>query len=130
MPLPVQVHSATRHVEYRGEIIDFTDSLLQLPAGGQTLLSDTTFQHIGGRLHEVKLPSQFQLPSDGQSLKLEGHLRAPEGQSLPVSRRTSLEATAKPLVYLLTQASHTFGAASAQKSCIDCIFVFCNAMQG
>jgi len=53
-------------VEYRGEIVELTNSLLQLPAGGQVLLSDTTFQRIGGRLHEVKLPVfHFQKPAEG-----------------------------------------------------------------
>ncbi len=62
----VQVHSNHRHVEYRGEIVELTNSLLQLPAGGQVLLSDTTFQRIGGRLHEIKLPDfHFQKPAEG-----------------------------------------------------------------
>jgi len=53
-------------VEYRGEIVELTNSLLQLPAGGQVLLSDTTFQRIGGRLHEIKLPDfHFQKPAEG-----------------------------------------------------------------
>ncbi len=53
-------------MEYRGEIVELTNSLLQLPAGGQVLLSDTTFQRIGGRLHEIKLPDfHFQKPAEG-----------------------------------------------------------------
>lgn len=53
----LQVHSMSKRVEYRGEFVELTDSLAMLPAGGQVLLSDSTFQRIGGRLHEVKLPT-------------------------------------------------------------------------
>lgn len=63
---PVQIHSLTRRVEYRGEFVELTDSLSMLPAGGQVLLSDSTFQRIGGRLHEVKLPT-LSLPIKGVS---------------------------------------------------------------
>lgn len=117
----VQVHSATKHVEYRGEIMTLSESLLQLPAGGQVVLSDTTFQRIGGRLHEVKLPSlDFQKLShtDGQpkgkgdrqrdsldgkpGLKVEGQGRPegqPAGQSPPASsRRSSMDTTGKQAV--------------------------------
>lgn len=72
----MQVHSTRKHVEYRGEIVELTNSLLQLPAGGQVLLSDTTFQRIGGRLHEVKLPTlQGQRPPEGLRSNVEGQSR-------------------------------------------------------
>ena len=119
----VQVHSATKHVEYRGEIMSLSESLLQLPAGGQVVLSDTTFQRIGGRLHEVKLPAlEFQKLSqspDGllkekgdrprDSLegkpgsKVEGQVRLEgqdvgQGPTTADSRRSSMETTAKQAV--------------------------------
>jgi len=76
------VHSNHKHVEYRGEIVDLTNSLLQLPAGGQVLLSDTTFQRIGGRLHEVKLPVfHFQKPAEGPRNSIDGPRNSVEGQS-------------------------------------------------
>ena len=116
----MQVHSATKHVEYRGEIMELSESLLELPAGGQVILSDTTFQHIGGRLHEVKLPSLEVPKPDSYSLdgqprgkgnrqrdsldgmsrqKLDGQVR-PEGQrseqsSAANSRRSSMDTIAK-----------------------------------
>ena len=47
----------TKQVEYRGEMIELTESLSRLPAGGQVLLSDTTSQRTAGRLHEIHLPA-------------------------------------------------------------------------
>ena len=112
--------------------MEFSASLLQLPAGGQVVLSDTTFQRIGGRLHEVKLPAfELQRPSlgldgqprgrgDGQrnSLdgkprqKLEGQVR-PEGQQTgqtspasSSSRRNSLDTSAE-LVVIYCTCSHS-----------------------
>ena len=85
-----------KHVEYKGEIMELSASLLQLPAGGQVLLSDTTFQRIGGRLHEVKLPAlQLQRPRtsvDGPR-GAGGGFRASEGQLKPKADwpRPSLE---------------------------------------
>ena len=52
--------------------MELTNSLLQLPAGGQVLLSDTTFQRIGGRLHEIKLPDfHFQKPAEGPRISID-----------------------------------------------------------
>jgi len=51
------VHNVTKQVEYRGEMIELTESLSHLPAGGQVLLSDTTSQRTAGRLHEIHLPA-------------------------------------------------------------------------
>lgn len=62
--------------------MDVTNSLLQLPAGGQVLLSDTTFQRIGGRLHEIKLPVfHFQKPAEGPRNSIDGPRNSIEGQS-------------------------------------------------
>ena len=47
----------TKQVEYRGEMIELTESLSHLPAGGQVLLSDTTIQPTASRLHEIHLPA-------------------------------------------------------------------------
>ena len=47
----------TKQVEYRGEMMELTESLSHLPAGGQVLLSDTTCQCSAGRLHDLKLPA-------------------------------------------------------------------------
>lgn len=101
--------------------MELSESLLQLPAGGQVVLSDTTFQRIGGRLHEVKLPSlEMQKPSrhslEGKSRqKLEGQVRL-EGQrpghsSAGNSRRSSMDTTSTKLVVIrctcITQITHT-----------------------
>ncbi len=81
------MHSNHRHVEYRGEIVELTNSLLQLPAGGQVLLSDTTFQRIGGRLHEVKLPIfQFQKPAGGPSISIDRPRNNIDGPSYSIER--------------------------------------------
>ena len=103
--------------------MELSRSLLRLPAGGQVLLSDTTFQRIGGRLHEVKLPD-LQLPRarnsvDGPRGSLEGrsrhtfegqlrqkvegqsrqNLEGGPGQSSPAgSRRSSTDSTVKLMV--------------------------------
>ena len=122
------MHSTNRHVEYRGEIVELTELLLRLPAGGQILLSDTTFQRIGGRLHEVKLPAfQLQRPSEGprnsmegqsrrnlegqSRLRLYGQSKAPEGQrSAAGSRQNSSDSPVNLLVCLhATQATLVYG---------------------
>lgn len=47
----------TKQVEYRGEMVELTEALTHLPAGGQVVLSDTTYQRAKGRLLEVQLPA-------------------------------------------------------------------------
>lgn len=101
--------------------MELSESLLQLPAGGQVVLSDTTFQRIGGRLHEVKLPSLEMQKSSRHSLegksrqKLEGQVRL-EGQrpgqsSAGNSRRSSMDTMSAKLVVMpctcVTQTTHT-----------------------
>ena len=90
IPSRLQVHSTTRQVEYRGELVELTDSFAMLPAGGQVLLSDSTFQRIGGRLHEVKLPS-FDAPAAraSQDPKPRKHTRT----SLDVQQGEALSGT-------------------------------------
>ena len=53
----LQVHNVTKQVEYRGEMVELTESLSHLPAGSQVLISDTTFQRVAGLLHQIKLPA-------------------------------------------------------------------------
>lgn len=111
--------------------MSLSESLLQLPAGGQVVLSDTTFQRIGGRLHEVKLPSlEFQKlihslewqpkgkgdrPIDSlegkPGVKVEGQVR-PQGQSAgqdstPSSRRSTSDTVAKQAVMLAPAIVYT-----------------------
>ena len=88
---PVQIHSLTKRVEYRGEFVELTDSLSMLPAGGQVLLSDSTFQRIGGRLHEVKLPT-LSLPIKGGSGANQSS-RRPTRTSLEMSSRAGSSTT-------------------------------------
>ncbi|KAL0029412.1 hypothetical protein WJX77_005563 [Trebouxia sp. C0004] len=63
IPAEIIVHNVTKQVEYRGEIIELSESLSHLPAGGQVLLSDTTSQRTAGRLHEIHLPAFTFQPS-------------------------------------------------------------------
>ena len=44
----------TRQVEYKGDVVSLTEALVGFPAGGQVLLSGSTYQRIYGRLHTVK----------------------------------------------------------------------------
>ena len=83
--------------------MDLTDALLKLPAGGQVLLSDTTFQRIGGRLHEVKLPAlqlprpegldrpRFSIEKDRNSVDKDRSIVEKEGSGRTGSRRPSVE---------------------------------------
>ena len=47
----------TKQVEYRGEMVELTEALTHLPAGGQVVLSDVTYRRTAGRLLEVQLPA-------------------------------------------------------------------------
>ena len=51
----------TKQVEYRGELVQLTEALSHLPAGGQVLLSDPTYLLVASRLHDLKLPSAMQV---------------------------------------------------------------------
>ncbi len=53
----VQVHNVTKQVEYRGELVEVTESLSHLPSGGQVLLSHTTYRGICQHAQDIKLPS-------------------------------------------------------------------------
>ena len=53
----MQVHNVTKQVEYRGELVEVTESLSHLPSGGQVLLSHTTYRGICQHAQDIKLPS-------------------------------------------------------------------------
>ncbi|KAL3142345.1 hypothetical protein ABBQ38_002682 [Trebouxia sp. C0009 RCD-2024] len=57
IPTEIIVHNVTKQVEYRGEMVDLTEALSHLPAGGQVVLSDTTFSLTAGRLQHIHLPA-------------------------------------------------------------------------
>lgn len=48
----------TRQVEYRGDVVTLTESLVGFPAGGQVLLSGSTYQRVYGHLHSVQFTDQ------------------------------------------------------------------------
>ena len=54
-----QVHHVTRQVEYRGDVVNLTEALVGFPAGGQILLSGSTYQRLYGRLHTVRFDDQM-----------------------------------------------------------------------
>ncbi|DBA68431.1 TPA: hypothetical protein ACH3X2_013731 [Trebouxia sp. C0005] len=58
-PDALQVHHVTRQVEYRGDVVSLTDALVGFPAGGQVLISGSTYQRVYGRLHTVKFDNQL-----------------------------------------------------------------------
>ena len=89
--------------------MELSESLLQLPAGGQVLLSDLTFQRIGGRLHEVKLPS-LEVPKPRDTL--DGQLKG------KVDRRPD-SGDGKPLQKLEGQRPGHSSAASSRRSSMD-----------
>ena len=53
----LQVHSITKQIEYKGAVVELTETISHLPAGSQLLFSSATFEKLFGRLHEVKLPA-------------------------------------------------------------------------
>ncbi len=53
------MHHVTRQVEYRGDVVSLTEALVGFPAGGQVLLSGSTYQRVYGRLHNVKFDNQL-----------------------------------------------------------------------
>ena len=53
----VQVHNVTKQVEYRGGLVEVTESLSHLASGGQVLLSHTTCRGICQHAQDIKLPS-------------------------------------------------------------------------
>ena len=63
-----QVHHVTRQVEYRGDVVSLTEALVGFPAGGQVLLSGSTYQRVYGRLHNVNFDNQLpgQASHEGQ----------------------------------------------------------------
>ena len=63
-----QVHHVTRQVEYRGDVVSLTEALVGFPAGGQVLLSGSTYQRVYGHLHNVKFDDQLpgQTSHEGQ----------------------------------------------------------------
>lgn len=51
----MQVHSITKQLEYKGKMVDLTETISHLPAGSQVLLSSASFEKLFGRLHELRL---------------------------------------------------------------------------
>ena len=51
----MQVHSITKQLEYKGKMVDLTETISHLPAGSQVLLSSASFEKLFGRLHEIRL---------------------------------------------------------------------------
>lgn len=55
----MQVHHVTRQVEYRGDVVSLAEALVDFPAGGQVLLSGSTYQRVYGRLHILKFDDRM-----------------------------------------------------------------------
>eukprot|EP00891_Asterochloris_glomerata_P007201 jgi/Astpho2/7201/Aster-01519 len=79
----LRVHSITKQVEYKGAVVELTETISHLPAGSQLLFSSATFEKLFGRLHEIRLPADLvnsqctiqQMPSGKKGLPvLEGVL--------------------------------------------------------
>lgn len=124
------MHSMSKRVEYRGEFAELTDSLSMLPAGGQVLLSDSTFQRIGGRLHEVKLPVSA-LPAKGISID---HFvsRRPTRASLDEPRSGASASVAEP-VKIKTVSTSNKGLAvlrvdAVRAGCLQVFLLQCQAI--
>ena len=56
----------TRQVEYQGEVVALTESLVGFPAGGQVLLSGVTYQRVYGNLHTVQFDDRVAGPNSGK----------------------------------------------------------------
>ena len=57
--MSVQVHHVTRQVEYRGDVVTLTEALVGFPAGGQVLMSGSTYQRVYGNLHAVQFDDRL-----------------------------------------------------------------------
>ena len=55
----LQVHHVTRQVEYRGDVVTLTEALVGFPAGGQVLMSGSTYQRVYGNLHAVQFDDRL-----------------------------------------------------------------------
>ena len=55
----LQVHSITKQIEYKGTVVELTETISHLPAGSQLLFSSATFERMFGRLHEIRLPADL-----------------------------------------------------------------------
>ena len=53
------MHSITKQVEYKGAVVELTETISHLPAGSQLLFSSATFEKLFGRLHEIRLPADL-----------------------------------------------------------------------
>ena len=95
--------------------MELSESLLELPAGGQVILSDTTFQRIGGRLHEVKLPS-LEVPKPG-SYSLDGQPRGKGNRQRNSLNGRSRQQQVRPE----GQRSEQSSAANSRRSSMDTI---------
>ena len=53
------MHHVTRQVEYRGDVVSLTEALVGFPAGGQVLMSGSTYQRVYGNLHAVQIDDRL-----------------------------------------------------------------------
>ncbi|KAL0023908.1 hypothetical protein WJX79_009620 [Trebouxia sp. C0005] len=111
IPAEIIVHNMTKQVEYRGEMIELTESLSHLPAGGQVLLSDTTSQRTAGRLHEIHLPA-FTFQCAKSSLSTAQSKISFEGLRPALSKGLAVSSSMRSTDGLLTAGSTPKSAAS------------------
>ena len=63
----MQVHHVTRQIEYRGNVVALTESLVGFPSGGQVLMSGSTYQRIYGNLHTVQFDDKLLMSESSQA---------------------------------------------------------------
>ena len=67
-----QVHHVTRQIEYKGDVVSLTEALVGFPAGGQILLSGSTYQRVYGQLHTLKFDDRMPGEQSGLRTRLSG----------------------------------------------------------
>lgn len=69
----LQEHATTGQLSYHGTFAELAEAISSLPAGGQTLLSNHTFQLAGTQLHKVSSSlSSSQPPKVRAALSMQG----------------------------------------------------------
>ncbi|KAK9842884.1 hypothetical protein WJX74_003872 [Apatococcus lobatus] len=123
IPTSVQVHSETKQIEYAGEAVELAECLSRLPAGGQCIISGSTFERILGRLQEIhglkKQPQALSAwwPGKRDTRSSDTHsIRLPDKRANVTDPTDRLEQVARPSLRLLASDASTMQLISAASS--------------
>ncbi|KAK9843211.1 hypothetical protein WJX74_008778 [Apatococcus lobatus] len=68
IPAAIEEHATTGQLSYHGSFAELTEAISNLPAGGQTLLSNHTFQLASNQLHKKTAMPDLQFPKGSKWL--------------------------------------------------------------